>query len=78
MKAAVLALLLTALPGALPTSRDDVGTMFGPICGEPSAPPIAGPHVLVRLPGMGNDRFPADTKSADAQAWFDYGLTLAR
>lgn len=52
--------------------------MFGPICGETAQPPIHGPHMLVRLSGMGDDHFPADTRSAEAQAWFDYGLTLAR
>lgn len=30
-----------------------------------------------RLPGMGSGGFPADTRSVEAQAWFDYGLQLS-
>jgi tetratricopeptide (TPR) repeat protein len=30
------------------------------------------------MPGMGNDHLQADTGNSEAQAWFDYGLTLAR
>ncbi len=53
-------------------------SLLGPIChGEPP-PPIAGPHKLVMLDGMGNDHMAADTANPEAQRWFDYGLTLAR
>lgn len=36
------------------------------------------PAVMDRpLPGMGSGGFPADTRSVEAQAWFDYGLQLS-
>jgi tetratricopeptide (TPR) repeat protein len=80
MKSMVLAFMLAALPlGATAISSRETLLMLGPICGEgPDRAPIAGPHRLVMVWGMGNDSFPADTQDAKAQAWFDYGLTLAR
>ncbi len=76
-----LALIVTLAALALPaatSSAPDAPLLLGPIChGEPP-PSIAGPHRLVMLPGMGNDHMAADTPSAEAQRWFDYGLTLAR
>jgi hypothetical protein len=78
MRSVLLAALLSlAAPAAL-SSAPDEPLLLGPIChGEPP-PGIAGPHRLVMLPGMGNDHMAADTRSAEAQRWFDYGLTLAR
>jgi tetratricopeptide (TPR) repeat protein len=52
--------------------------LLGHICGDPAPAPIAGPHKLVMLPHMGDDHMAADTRSAEAQRWFDYGLTLGR
>lgn len=78
MKSWLLALLIAALPFGAAVSGQDSVRMLGPICGASQRPPIAGPHRLVMVAGMGNDRFPADTASPAAQAWFDYGLTLAR
>jgi len=79
MKAAFLGICLAVfLPAAPAASRENQGTMLGPICDAASPPPIAGPHRLVRVAGMGNDRLAVDTANPDAQAWFDYGLTLAR
>ena len=79
MKALLLGVCLAAfLPAALAVSKEDQVTMLGPICDAAAPPPIAGPHRLVRVTGMGNDRLAVDTASPEAQAWFDYGLTLAR
>jgi tetratricopeptide (TPR) repeat protein len=52
--------------------------LLGAICRGEAPLQILGPHKLVMLPGMGNDHLQADTQSAEAQRWFDYGLTLAR
>jgi hypothetical protein len=71
------ALIAFAIP-ATTSSAPDEPLLLGPIChGEPP-PSIAGPHKLVMLSGMGNDHMAADTSSAEAQRWFDYGLTLGR
>jgi tetratricopeptide (TPR) repeat protein len=76
-----LALIVTLAALAFPiatSSAPDEPLLLGPIChGEPP-PSIAGPHRLVMLTGMGNDHIAADTRSAEAQRWFDYGLTLSR
>ncbi len=70
--------LAVAAPVASLTQPASPPSLLGPIChGEPLAP-IAGPHRLVMLAGMGDDHMTADTKSPEAQRWFDYGLTLAR
>ena len=52
--------------------------LFGDIDYGYKPPFIAGPHRLVMLSGMGNDRMRADTANPDAQRWFDYALTLTR
>ncbi|MFI4976710.1 MAG: hypothetical protein ACHP84_19420, partial [Caulobacterales bacterium] len=65
-------LLTPASPG------DEPLTLLGPICHYVEPPPISGPHRLIMLAGMGDDHMAADTKSPEAQRWFDYGLTLAR
>ncbi len=77
MRSFVLAALLIALPASA-SSVADQPRLFGPICHGEAPPSIAGPHRLVMLPGMGNDHMAADTRSAAAQQWFDYGLTLGR
>jgi tetratricopeptide (TPR) repeat protein len=70
--------LAVAAPVASLTQPRPAPSLLGPIChGEPQAP-IAGPHRLVMLAGMGDDHMTADTRSPEAQRWFDYGLTLAR
>jgi tetratricopeptide (TPR) repeat protein len=70
--------LLTTTPTSSSAVPDAPQWLIGPIChGEPP-PSIAGPHRLVMLPGMGDDHMAADTRSPEAQRWFDYGLTLAR
>lgn len=76
--AIVTAFLAAAAPVASLVQPAPPPSLLGPIChGEPP-PPIAGPHKLVMLDGMGNDRMAADTANPEAQRWFDYGLTLAR
>ena len=79
--ALVAAALAAAAPAgslAPPEAVPGPPSLLGPIChGEPP-PSIAGPHRLVMLSGMGNDHMVADTSSAEAQRWFDYGLTLGR
>jgi tetratricopeptide (TPR) repeat protein len=52
--------------------------LFGDIDYGYKPPIIAGPHRLVMLSGMGNDRMHVDTTNPEAQRWFDYALTLAR
>jgi hypothetical protein len=78
MRSFVLAALLAMAVPASASSIVDQPLLFGPICHGEAEPSIAGPHKLVMLPGMGNDHMTADTHSAEAQRWFDYGLTLGR
>ena len=78
MRSFVLAALLVMAVPASASSIVDQPLLFGPICHGEAEPSIAGPHKLVMLPGMGNDHMTADTNSAEAQRWFDYGLTLGR
>ncbi|HEY1425166.1 MAG TPA: hypothetical protein VGF50_00715 [Caulobacteraceae bacterium] len=73
--AAGLALAASAVPLNQPTPPP---SLLGAICHAEPPPPIAGPHRLVMVAGMGDDHMAADTASPEAQAWFDYGLTLAR
>ena len=75
--ALIIGLVALALPVAT-SSAPDEPLLLGPICHGEAPPTIPGPHRLVMLPGMGNDHIAADTQSAEAQRWFDYGLTLAR
>ena len=78
MRLALLTALFAFCAPAAFSSAPDEPLLLGPIChGEPP-PSIAGPHKLVMLSGMGNDHMVADTSSAEAQRWFDYGLTLGR
>jgi len=76
--ALAIALIALAAPALGSSAADTPVFMLGPICHDDAPPPIAGPHKLVMLDGMGDDRMAADTKSPEAQRWFDYGLTLAR
>ncbi|HEY1752764.1 MAG TPA: hypothetical protein VGG29_16015 [Caulobacteraceae bacterium] len=71
-------LALSATSHDLSAGPAIASTLLGPICHADAPPPIAGPHRLVMLPGMGDDHMAADTAKPEAQRWFDYGLTLAR
>ena len=73
-----LAALFALATPAASSSVVDPPLLLGPICHAEAPPGIAGPHKLVMLPGMGNDHMDADTTNAEAQRWFDYGLTLGR
>ena len=77
--AAVLAgALAVAAPAGSLAPPAPPPSLLGPICHAEPPLNIAGPHTLVMLAGMGDDRMAADTANAEAQRWFDYGLTLAR
>src|SRR5580692_3584463 len=78
MRIALIAVLVALAIPVATSSAPDEPLLLGPICHGERPPSIGGPHRLVMLPGMGNDHMAADTKSAEAQRWFDYGLTLAR
>jgi hypothetical protein len=70
-------LALAAVPvGA--TTGDSPVWLLGRICHGEAPPAIVGPHRLVMVAGMGDDHMDADTRSVEAQRWFDYGLTLGR
>lgn len=76
MKAPVTA-ALAALALALPTAvgADATALGIGYICGaEHDATPRATSAVM--LSGVGNGASPADTRSAEAQAWYNEGLNL--
>jgi len=72
-----LAAGMAALTLAVPTlaGRDPTGLGVGYICAAEARPAIVGGELTI-VGGMGSGGFPADTKSAEAQAWFDYGLKL--
>jgi len=78
MRSLLLALLLAIAAPAVSSTVADEPLLLGHICHAEPSISIAGPHKLVMLAGMGNDHMTADTRSAEAQKWFDYGLTLAR
>lgn len=73
-----LALALAALTLATPglTGRDPTAAAVGYICAAEAKTAPAHTLALTRVKGMGSGGFPADTRSAEAQAWFDYGLQL--
>ena len=72
-----LALALAGLTLAIPglAGRDPTSLGVGYICAAEAHAP-AGPGRLVIETGMGTGGFAADTRSAEAQRWFDYGLQL--
>jgi tetratricopeptide (TPR) repeat protein len=72
-----IAVGLAALTLAVPTlaGRDATSLGVGYICAAEARPAVAGGELKI-APGMGSGGFPADTRSAEAQAWFDYGLKL--
>ncbi len=72
------AVLAAAAPAGSLTAAGPPPSLLGPICHAEPPPVIAGPHRLVMLAGMGDDRMAVDTANPGAQAWFNYGLTLAR
>jgi tetratricopeptide (TPR) repeat protein len=76
--ALAVALAVLAAPALSTSTADKPVFMLGPICHDEAPPRIDGPHKLVMVAGMGDDRMAADTSSVEAQRWFDYGLTLAR
>ena len=77
MKSAVAAVALaTALvPSAF--GQEISALSIGYICGaERLAQPRSGAYRLEIESGMGSEGFPVRTSSAEAQRWFDYGVTL--
>jgi tetratricopeptide (TPR) repeat protein len=75
------ALVVFAVLGLTPaaTANDEASQRaIGFICSaEHDRPPAGGERQLVRVPGVGTGGFPIATSKPEAQAWFDYGLTLA-
>lgn len=63
-----------ALPGVVGADATQVGV--GYICGAEKVQLHAGPTPAVMLAGVGNGSSPADTKSAQAQAWYVEALNL--
>lgn len=81
MRVSVAAIALAAslgLAASAGSPPNPAPRLLGPICHAEPPAPIAGPHRLVMLAGMGDDHMAADTSNPEAQRWFDYGLTLAR
>lgn len=75
--APALAALTVAIPAlAAPGGGggDPTRAGIGYICAAESHP--AEGKALTLVKGVGSGGFPADTRSAEAQAWFDYGLQL--
>ena len=73
MKAALAAAVLTlAVPGL--GRHDPTSVGVGYICAAEVHAPARPALTIVK--GMGSGGFRADTSSAEAQAWFDYGLQL--
>lgn len=78
MRVILVAALLSLVAPQVAGSDGEADFLLGRLCHVDELPPIAGPHKLVMVPGMGNDHLAADTRNADAQNWFDYALTLSR
>jgi tetratricopeptide (TPR) repeat protein len=71
--AAAIAALALAVPGVVGADATAIG--IGYICGaERDTTPKATAAVM--LTGVGNGASPADTKNAEAQAWYNEGLNL--
>jgi tetratricopeptide (TPR) repeat protein len=79
MKAAATAIALASLTLAVPTAiaADATSLGVGYICGAEQRPAASSaPTVAVMLQGVGNGASPADTRSHEAQVWYDEGLNL--
>ncbi|MGZ3375570.1 MAG: hypothetical protein ACXU8S_03135 [Phenylobacterium sp.] len=75
MKAVAAAIALLALAFPTLVGADATALGIGYICGaERDTTPRATAAVM--LSGVGNGSSPADTKNAQAQAWYDEGLNL--
>ncbi|MGZ3344250.1 MAG: hypothetical protein ACXU82_06415 [Caulobacteraceae bacterium] len=77
MKSAALAVALAAslVPSAF--GQEVTALSIGYICSaEKAVLPQAGPRHIQIEDGMGSEGFAVRTASADAQRWFDYGVTL--
>ncbi len=75
----VAAIALAALALAVPTAiaADATSLGVGYICGAEQRPAsTATPAVAVMLQGVGNGASPADTRSREAQLWYNEGLNL--
>ena len=73
--AAAIAALAIAIPTAVGADATALGV--GYICGaEKTAASHQTPTPAIMLSGVGNGASPADTASAQAQAWFNQGLNL--
>jgi len=72
--AMALAALTLAIPGLGGRDPSTLGVSY--ICAAEAHAPPGEPGRLTIVKGMGSGGFPADTRSAQAQAWFDYGLQL--
>jgi hypothetical protein len=66
------AAMVLASPSALGTDPTEIG--IGAICGAESALAAGVAAKPVILPGVGTSTFIADTRNAEAQAWFSYGM----
>jgi tetratricopeptide (TPR) repeat protein len=74
LAAVFLAATVLAVPAALGADATQLGV--GYICGAEQTPHAAGPLPSVRLAGVGNGVFAADTTNREAQAWFNEGMNL--
>lgn len=66
------AAMVLASPSALGSNPTEIGV--GAICGAESALSAGKPPSGAILPGVGTNTFQADTRNAQAQAWFEYGM----
>jgi tetratricopeptide (TPR) repeat protein len=71
---AAAAAFLLAVPGVVGADATALG--IGYICGAEHRGPVATAAQAVMLKGVGNGASPADTTSAQAQAWYNEGLNL--
>jgi tetratricopeptide (TPR) repeat protein len=72
--AALIATGVLAVPAAMGADVTQLGV--GYICGAEQTTHAAGPLPSVRLAGVGNGVFVADTANREAQAWFNEGMNL--
>lgn len=71
--ALAMASLALAVPGL--AGRDPTAMGVGYICAAEAQAPAGSGRLTIET-GVGGGGFPADTTSAEAQAWFNYGLQL--